>query len=115
MNVLIKNKPVIGSLVILLVIILGSIPTQLVTTCLQDKSLQDEDSDVNSLRGVKVEIPKLMKKKPSQLSSIYLESTSEMTNNSLSIPKFFIGEQAGIGGGSYNIYDSFNWSGNAFL
>ncbi|MFX0184198.1 MAG: hypothetical protein ACFE95_14030, partial [Candidatus Hodarchaeota archaeon] len=115
MNFLKKDKTKISSLTILLVIILGCIPIQLIMTLSQDEALQDAQAGVDTLRGAKFKVTKLMKKKPSKISSLDYDSPSKTTNNSHTIPNFTIGQQTGTGEGTYNIYDSFNWTGQEVM
>ncbi|MHA2293058.1 MAG: hypothetical protein ACXACK_12890, partial [Candidatus Hodarchaeales archaeon] len=108
MNVLKKSQLLLVSLILLIVILLGCIPTQLVMALSREESLQDDETGVNSLRGAKIEVPRLIMEKTSHSSNINLETTSETADNLHLIPNFAIGSQTGMGGGTYNVFDSLN-------
>ncbi|PWI47682.1 hypothetical protein CEE45_10475 [Candidatus Heimdallarchaeota archaeon B3_Heim] len=105
MNFLKNIKPVIVSLTLFFVIILSCMPTTSVMSILLEESTQDETAGVDALRGVKVEVPKLMKRKTSQLSNFDDNSSSVTINGSNSLPKLAIGQQTGTGGGIFSIED----------
>ncbi|MFX0170399.1 MAG: hypothetical protein ACFE9L_00610 [Candidatus Hodarchaeota archaeon] len=108
MNILTKNKAIIGSLAILLVIMLSCIPTQLVMALSQNETLHDEKIGVNTLRGTKIDVPRLIKDMTSYSSNVNLNTTSKTSNNVYLNPNFAIGIQRGLGEGIYNIFDSLN-------
>ncbi|MHA2275997.1 MAG: hypothetical protein ACXAC2_09535 [Candidatus Kariarchaeaceae archaeon] len=92
MNLLKNNQPVIVSLTLLFVIILSSMPTTSVMSILLNDSTQDETAGVETLRGAKVEVSRLMKRRTSKLSNFVDNSSSGLIDGSYSYPKFAIGE-----------------------
>ncbi|MFX0185828.1 MAG: hypothetical protein ACFE95_22315, partial [Candidatus Hodarchaeota archaeon] len=90
----------IGALIIFF-LILGSLLTQLAIILPFNHSLQNNNA------------PRLMGT-ISQISDTGSDSDSDFTQISQGnhfTSNFAIGQQAGTGGGSYNVYDSFNWTG----
>ncbi|MFW9903908.1 MAG: hypothetical protein ACFFFH_06210, partial [Candidatus Thorarchaeota archaeon] len=114
MNVLRKNQSIVGSLTILLVIILGSVPTNL-TSLSQEEPLHEGETGVNSLKGAKIKVPRLSKKEMSRSSNFDQDTISETNNNSNLNANLAIGSQSGKGGGSFTISDSFNWTGTEII
>ncbi|UCG03520.1 MAG: hypothetical protein JSW11_05905, partial [Candidatus Heimdallarchaeota archaeon] len=108
MNILRKSQPVIGSLTILLVIILGCIPIPLVPSLLPKETLEEGGTGIDPLKESMVEVPRLMEIINSYSNLGSAPNLTEIPLDNCTVPTFTIGAQEGQGGGNVNINDSFN-------
>ena len=106
-------------LLIILIILWGTTPVQLVSPVSSELLLEKENLEVGSLvqTGESVKVPKLMGTLTNStnisVSSITTLTESPYENNLT--PKFNIGSQSGTGGGIVTIRDSFNWTGTELI
>ena len=97
----------VKNLIILLLVVVGIIPNQLVLSTIQNYYISS-DVDLDPLRGSKtsVSLPRLMTD-ASRITSISKESEKTSLSNQTQ-PNFAIGSQSGSGGGSYDVTDIVN-------
>ncbi|MFX1516186.1 MAG: hypothetical protein ACFFC6_07750, partial [Promethearchaeota archaeon] len=99
-------------LLIVLILFMSMIPISLVKTQVSNDRSQDETT-ISKLQGTgesSTDVPRLMAPSSVSTNLALLESTNtSLTNNPQ--PNYAIGSQNGTGGGNYDIYDSFNWTG----
>ncbi|MFW9777533.1 MAG: hypothetical protein ACFFE8_01685 [Candidatus Heimdallarchaeota archaeon] len=102
---------ILGTLLIF-VVFLSSVPILLHSHLASERSSLEE-VEIDRLTGLetKIEIPRLMSESGGEFISDFIGSTAANRSHS----RFSIGQRAGPGGGSYSVYDSFNWTGSESL
>ncbi|MFW9855547.1 MAG: hypothetical protein ACFFFG_10825, partial [Candidatus Thorarchaeota archaeon] len=107
-----EKATVFGTLVIF-VLLISSVPTLLPQPFDPEGSFWEDEVGINSLKGSinRIKVPRLITESASDSKSILVENLPE----DRSLLPLAIGQQTGPGGGSFSVYDSFNWTGEEMM